>query len=641
LIVLDKNKRMSRKGNKRPLGETLPRRKRARHQINAGNDDDLAERDSCTRWLSNEVLDLVLNNPLDRHYVKPWDAWEAALVCKRWCAVVAAASVQRRSRMNQGGVLANMPALQRCTVRASWFLPLTKVPRCTVNHIQEAIHKAVGKCSLAHLLPVLLASGRAHLVRHAFLIWRETRTAHGREASLWTFYYRAWIDRFEETRYHKHQRALLDAHADHCETAIHACVMLSVVARHAQTPAILQKAITLCDSDPCAVYVALLSAAYADQVQAMGYLLVLHAKHIMREHSHNASVRQRLKQTADALWTITGARGSAACIDCLVSSFPRNNSRTRCAFLGGAWRARMCRDNFEGLDGRLQRTLDSMDDHHSVWTRSCSNHLFQAAIVADCPGVLETFLFRSDHVHRNNLFMIAARTGKKALRERLLVLFPELEGQSGCIATNQETDGPFTADGICWLAQQSWYTPEEMSVRTMIASLCIQGDLSIIGVIDAMQRIARTWPKHALKAFVGKHELIAFMIIRWAAHTTCDGNSGLDAIVGLLRHIGFFESPMGDDLWSIVMAHMDHIISARDRLIHCDACRDLPMGIVFDRLLQMHLHEPDMIVCRPRPIPIRYIICTHGVVTMIAMGLNARDQAIADRLIEHGLLIEP
>lgn len=617
MVVPDKNARMERKDNKRAHGETLSQCKRAHHETDNG-DNAFAERDSCTGWLSNEVLDLVLNGRAHNTnipYIDPCERWASALVCARWCAIIDAFARRPHPGQQPYGRL----------VGASCFVALARRPGSTVDDVREAIQAALERCSRAHLLPVLAASNCAHLVRYALATCKEIDIAEDkREAFEWTTCH----DTLEQRVRCEWSQTLSSVYGSTPQTPHHARVLLSIVARYTQTPGVLQEAVALCAKGRDAICDALLSAIHADQDDVMGYLLVLY----VYNHAYFSSGKQR--RLANRVWTVVGAYGATRCANRLMQSFCRREC-TAHALLTGTWRVQMCSDHFRRDDNNMHCTIDGMDDDAFLWKAAADKNLFWAAVTADRPDVLDAYSADITLAFQEDAFRVAARTGKRVVCGRLLAMFPRLAGQGGRMAINRKRGAPFTVDGVRWLGQQAWYVPDEKALCTILESLCKQKELTAMDIVGAMHSAVTAWPKHAHSVFAENHQLVVSVLTTCAAHP--DGAKGLDSLARLLRDVGFFEPPCGRDLWSVMMNHFDFGGEPR----HCFTCLHLPLGVVFGLVLDLHLRDPNPVTCCPRPIPLRYIGETHSGLGAYGTAADVQVQAIADRLTQYDLLVDP
>jgi len=566
--------------------------------------------ESAIEALPNELLVRVLPVP-----------WIAALVCSRWREMI---------DVRPAGNVTLSNRKRTRDLRASSVLDLwgSRPP----DEIHTILYGALRGATLAHLLPLLVASDQPVHVDYALKLWfDEDRSIDWIEAYEWVAVHRQLDARFDAAwPDHVSSRANLDCNHNPSDVrAFASCVLLSMAARHTQSPDVLQKIAALCRRDDYTLRKAALVAIAADRHDVFGAFLYLYAQHLygddvsgaqhpFNEHAVGASRHNAVVDAFKMFYAAAGTYGSLACVH-IIDLFLFHKSVTPSMIMSPAWaahmRCKLCGGANLNRDGEWC-VLGKIGCIMLYCVTMRTTHLQRAAIAADRPETLGAYLRADRNLKPEPILGDAARLGKARLCDAILAACPDVGATARCEAIDDiSNDIPFTIEGVRWLASQTWYSPQDrQTVRYMLDDLFYGHRRTVRGVgtvasdavrlrntIEAVGLMVDRWPALLCSALTDQHYRVSSMLAACILHEEDNACSKEDLFGALVRHLdrcnvfpcgggGGGGSPMAN-AWSYLIDAVGLAVRRPiDQRTHCPLCRAARLAIVFAHIA-MRCHD--------------------------------------------------
>ena len=553
---------------------------------------DVAD-ESPIQMLPNELLIRLLPEP-----------WIAALVCSRWYEMVGALSAI--------GAVSSTNSRVLC---ASSILELWG--RRPPDEIHAILYSVISDATLAHLLPLLIASDRPANVDYVLKLWSdENRPITETEAAQWIAAHRQLDPRFNAS-WPKHipSRAGLDCnHGPHDVRAIAFCVMLSTVALHTQSPRVLREIAALCPNGDSALRKAALVAVTRDRHNVLGALLYLYAQHIHGDDARcrpdksvaYASQHNAVIDTFKAIYVVAGTYGSLECAH-IADLFLFCVSVTPSMIMSPAWsdhmRCKLCDTAVGARKNRLQCALGTIGCIMLHCATMRTTHWLRAAIAADRPEMLGPYMGVDGNTELGPILGDVARLGKTHFCEAVLSASPNTNAATLCGSIDAvSNDMPFTIEGMRWLASQAWYTPRgEYTIHRILDNLFCVRDFTVRGIgtvaddtarlhntVEALGLIAGRWPALLRGALARERHWVSLILVACVLHKG-DSHAGGDlfaVVAGYLNLCGVFPHP-----GSPIVGAWSYLIDAgrsRNAKAHCALCACASLESVFARIVEQH-----------------------------------------------------
>jgi len=593
------------------------RRLDAHHHKEPLGDSCRVRRGTHTNDLNDTPIDLLPNELLVRILPAPC---VSALVCSRWRDITdahlakgSACLKDRRTR----SVCVSM-VLDMCGDRS-------------LHGIQIVLRGLLGNVTLAHLLPLLIATGRPEHATHAIKLWSgENHCIDRAEAAAWIDAHRSLESRFDAAWPDNIQpRFCLDC--DHKPTHMHAiasCVLLSVAARHTRCPIALGKFALFCRTDERALRKALALAAASDRRDVLGALLCLYAQHLegnaarcptdkgpqpldrnSKSGSHNGNVLEMFQ----TLYIVVGTYGSLECAETLDLFLYRDDVEPQ-IIMSPSWSDRIDAKprrtiSLARADRNMARTLTALNDAVFGRTVLLGERWLSAAIAADRPEMLDLYLSHCDRSFGQHPDLAdAARAGKIRFSHAIMARCPRaVAGYWRDRVNNWLNFMPFTLEGIRWIATQAWYHPCENTIRRVLddlfcesTSVCHPTRMERLSdAIDALGIMADMWPERVRASLRDKRDRIgALLVASIVRGASLKERDLFEALAEHLDNCGLIETDRSGSIVERVWAYLADIAvtdAAVGTLLweRCDPCvRDTPMALVFVALLNRHKDTP-------------------------------------------------
>ena len=550
--------------------------------------------------LPNELLGMILADS--------YAACANALVCSRWRDLVDV--LHGRDTHTYGKRVRLLPA-------SSALSTLAHLPPVGID---MALQSVLPVATAAHLLPLLIASGKPEHIDYALGLWAdESRTIDHVEAAQWIAAHDRLEARFDPAWPHTVQpRRFLDCNHDNGNVrAIASCVMLSVAARHTHQSSTLWSVSQVCRVNPLALRKAAYVAAAEDRRDALGVILHLYARSIFDYDSARHffgpcdSINMERRQYMDAacmmatLHTIVGTYGSLECAK-TIDLFHRHKSITPLTIISPAWYYENGTRYDAGTVGDIDGLLDALrvllggraDMRETKW--------LAAAIVADRPEMLD--LYSADvPTGEFRAFADAARLGKRLFCEAIMARIHLGTASPWCNMIDAPDNAiPFTLEGVRWLADQAWYAPRAGTVLCVMdnlfcerAQVCASRLKRLCDTIDALGLMAERWPAAVQTALVGRHDRIGPLLVSCIMLAdNCKERDLFDVLMGHLDRCALIETLSTASAVERAWSYLCDVVAANAvspnwrTWTGCDPCMDTPMVVVFGTLLNRYLRTP-------------------------------------------------
>lgn len=568
---------------------------RATAEINHDTQLLRQNKDVSIESLPNEVLAAIIHDLAIAASAVPI----CALVCRRWRDV---ADMYPRGH--------NIRTPKRRKLCASSVLSMTG--SMTSKEIHSLIESIVETPTLAHLLPILVASDRPDLIDCALnLCFDGKRVIDAAETAAWVDAH-AQIDARFDSLWPDDvcDRTHLDCnHAPADVRSIASCVLLSVASRHTRAPAVIAAMASLCHADERALRKAISVAATEDRHDTMGALLYLYAQHSGASTVWHESASHMLE-------TLYATVGTWASIECarVIDAFHYCEHTSPLVLMSRLWSDSVCGRQCDAAsavgDENVPRALDKLKDILAHNWPMRTTHWLRAAVVADRPEMLDMYTARAGVDPLPLIFDDAMRAGKLRFCRVIIAAHPEIGPATWATMIDDPFySGRFTLGGVCWLAAQTWYSPRtDVPARAINCILHNSGPsraktahighaVSARNAVDALGVMLARWPTITSASLREQPHHMGPLIVACVLHDK-DNSHGLEhgllgALLGHLERCGIIMATPGSSvasLWSCLIDQMgiDRTLCAREQ-VGCLVCHSMPMAAVFERLLRRHL----------------------------------------------------
>jgi len=549
--------------------------------------------------LPNELMGMILGDPDT--------VWASALVCTHWRDIVGARPTRDTAQSKEKHM---RPFYASSALSALGHLPPAQV--------QTALESVLPMVTLAHLMPLLVASDKPEHVDYALRLWsHEDRSIDVAEAVQWHTAHGLLESRFYAA-WPRHVRKLRHVDCNHPMDdvrAIASCVILSVAARHTCSPDVLQKVALSCLSDQKALHKAAIIAAAYDRRDTLGALLYLYAQRI--DEAEFASIQRGKLDVADVgrsqhtvtklfrtLYVMTGTYGSVECAR-TIDLFPMSDGdddTTPLAIMPQKWHERLhCRSC--GADPRRISepcALTAIQDAMGGYTRMRKRYWLKAAIAADRPETLDLYLADAVDGDRARILGDTARLGKRRFARATVASCADTGADALCVAINNlESTTPFTLEGVRWLSEQPWYSPQASTFLRILENV---GGRScgiytteaerLRNTVDMLDVATERWPTIVQAVMHGRRDWIGILLVLCIVRgSACGERDLLGTLVGHLDRCALIDTPRAGSVVERVWSYLIETVTAhaaapvRHRMEYPARAYTMPMAGVFVSLL--------------------------------------------------------
>lgn len=592
--------------HKRTYGMADPQRSRDSPITASVYKDDLSEMDdSQLQMLPNELLSMIVGDPRV--------VWASALVCSRWHAIV---NVLYERNVHAHGKRVRL-------LHAS--SALSTLGHMSSLAIRGSLKKVLHEVTLAHLLPLLVASNNPQHVDYALDMWSdECRLIDDAEAAEWIAAHDRLEARFDaewpDTVCHRsHLRC------DHATNDVHSiasCVLLSVAARHTHQPDTLHSVTRFCRANARAFCKAAYIATAEDRRDALGTILYLYALHAVAiegvplpfhpgdsgattRHWHSDATRM-----FTTLYVVAGTHGSLECAKTIDLFHQRGGVTGPSAIVSPSW-------YYENDTMRTLFAIESVDRSHALIALNDimaaghgpmmrKRHWIWAAMIADRPEMLDLYSAGRAEGWESFVFASVASLGKRRFCDALMSRFPGRAASSwNAIVNNPDNVAPFAVEGVRWLAAQTWYEPHEGTV------LCIINDLfsektgvpttrlqRLCDTIDALGLLVERWPLAVRSDLADQRDRIASLLVSCIMRAgDCRERDLIEVLVNHLDCCALVDTSCSGSRVERAWSYVCDTVAANAMVpalswVGCDPCVDTPMAIVLGTLLNRYQRTP-------------------------------------------------